>query len=86
MIQHEKLLLKFDQMISEVESFLCSDKDGTPQEGQRILQLKPCALIYNNKNEENCSKNHTPNDKDPSIFRGFPFFLFSFYGPVKHYN
>ena len=36
-------------MISQVESFLCPDKQETPEEGQRIQQPKRCEK--NNKDE-----------------------------------
>ena len=53
----------FDQqtlkMISWVESFLCPDKQGTPEEGQRIEHPKHCVLTNNNKDEDNSQKNHT---------------------------
>ena len=45
-------------MISQFESFLCPDKRVTPEEGQRILQLKHCVSNYQNKNEDNNLKNH----------------------------
>ena len=49
------------KMISLVESFLCQDKQGTPDEGWRIKRLKWCVTTNNNKDEDNSSKNHTQN-------------------------
>ena len=48
-------------MISQVESFPHPDKQGTPEEGRRIQQLKCCVTTKNNKYEEKSSKNHTQN-------------------------
>ena len=45
------------KMISEVESFLYSDKKGMPEKGQRIQKLK-CILTNNNKDE---NKSHNQN-------------------------
>ena len=39
-------------MISQVESFLCPDKQGTPEEGWRIQQPKPRVTTNNNKDED----------------------------------
>ena len=50
------------KMISQVESFLYSDKE-TPEEGQRIQKPKHCALTYHNKNEDNSPKNYNQNNK-----------------------
>ena len=49
------------KMISQVESFLYPEKQGTPEEGWRIQQPKRCEK--NNKDEDNCletltDKNH----------------------------
>ena len=49
------------KMISQVESFLCPDKQGTPEEGRRIQQPKHCVTTNDNKDEENSPKNHTQN-------------------------
>ena len=49
-------------MISLVESFLYLDKQGTPEECQRIQQLKRCNSTYYNKDEDNSPKNHSQND------------------------
>ena len=45
------------KMISQVESFLCPDKQRTPEEGRRILQPKHCEK--NNKDEDNSPKTLT---------------------------
>ena len=50
MIQPGKSFLKF-------ESFLCPDKQGTPEEGRRIQQVKHCGK--NNKDEDNSLKTLT---------------------------
>ena len=47
------------KMISQVESFLCSDEQGTPEEGQRIQWPKHYVTTNNNKAEDNSLKNHT---------------------------
>ena len=44
-------------MISQVESFLFSDKQGTPEEGQGIQYPKHYILTYHNKDEDNSKKN-----------------------------
>ena len=50
------------KMISQVESFLCPNKQGTPKEGWRIQQQKICASAYHNKDEDNSPKNHNQNN------------------------
>ena len=50
------------EMISQVESFLCPDKQGIPEESQRIQWLKPCVSTNNKKNEDNSPKNHNENN------------------------
>ena len=55
MIQSDSQTLK---MIPQDESFLCSNKQGTPEEGQRIQRLKRCVSTYHNKDEDNGPKNH----------------------------
>ena len=50
-------------MISQVESFLCPDKQGTPEEGWRIQQLKRRVSTNNNKDEGNSPKNHNQNNR-----------------------
>ena len=47
----------FKKMISQVESFLCSDKQGTSEEGRRIQRLKRCEENY--KDEDNSLKTLT---------------------------
>ena len=46
-------------MISQVESFLCPDKQGIPEEGRRIQQVKHFVKTNNNKDEDNSLKNNT---------------------------
>ena len=46
-------------MIFQVESFLCPDKQGTPEEGQRIPRPKRCVTTHNDKDDDNSPKNHT---------------------------
>ena len=46
-------------MISQDESFLCPDKQGTPEEGQRIQRPKRCENKNNNKDEDNSPKTLT---------------------------
>ena len=48
-------------MISQVESFPCPDKQGTPEEGRRIKRPKRWGSTNNNKDEDNSPKNHTKN-------------------------
>ena len=45
-------------MVSQVESFLCPDKQGTPEEGRRMQRPKPWVTTNNNKDEDNSPKNH----------------------------
>ena len=40
-------------MISQIESFLYPEKQGTPEEGRRIQQLERCDTASNNKDEDN---------------------------------
>ena len=54
------------RMISQVASFLYTDKQGTPEEGQRIQCPKHCVLNYLNKDEDNSVKNHNQNNQAPS--------------------
>ena len=51
------------KMISQIESFLCSDKQGTPEEGRRMEWPKCCVTTNNNKDEDNNLKNHAQNIK-----------------------
>ena len=44
-------------MISQVESFLCPDKQGTPEEGRSIQRPKRCEK--NNNDEDNSPKTLT---------------------------
>ena len=46
-------------MISQVESFLCSDKQRMPEEGRWIQRPKRSVTTNKNKDEDNSSKNHT---------------------------
>ena len=45
-------------MVSQVESFLCPDKYGTPGEGRRIQRPERCEK-NNNKDEDNSPKTLT---------------------------
>ena len=49
------------EMISQVESFLFPDKQGTPEKDWRIQRPKRCVTTNNNKDEDNSPKNHTQN-------------------------
>ena len=54
----------FDQqtfkMISQVESFLCPDMQGTPEEVRRIQRPKRCVSTYPNKDgKKNYNQNNT---------------------------
>ena len=49
------------KMISQVESFLYPDKQGSPEDEWRIQQPKCFAIINNNKVENNSPENHTQN-------------------------
>ena len=54
--------LKFDCWSKKpfmIESFLCPDKQGTPEEGWKIQRPKHCVTTNNNKDKDNSSKNHT---------------------------
>ena len=44
--------------VSQVESFLCPDKQGTPEESWRIQWPQHCVSTNNNKDEDNSPKNH----------------------------
>ena len=48
-------------MISQAESFLWPDKQGTPDEGRRIQRPKRC-FTTNNNDEEKFEKNHNNSD------------------------
>ena len=49
------------KMISLVESFLCPDKQETPEEGQR-MQWPKCVSTNYNKDKDNSQKNHNQNN------------------------
>ena len=51
-------------MISQVESFLWSYKQGTPEEGQRVQLLKHRISTYHNKEEDNSMKNYNQNNTE----------------------
>ena len=48
-------------MISLVESFLYSEKQGTPEEGQRVERAKCCVSTYPNKDKDKRPKNQNQN-------------------------
>ena len=50
------------EMISQVESFLCPNKQGSLKESRGIQWLKCCVSTNNNKDEENSPKSHTQNN------------------------
>ena len=52
------LLIKLvvHELVSQVESFLCPDKQGTPEKGWRIQQAKRCVSTNNNKDEDSPKK------------------------------
>ena len=60
-------------MISQVESFLCPDKQGTPEEGQRIQRLKHCEK--KNKDEDNSPKTLTDKNHQASSQKFIKFHL-----------
>ena len=63
--------------ISLVESFLCPDKQGTPEKGRRIQQPKHCEK--NNKDENNSPKTLTDRNTylhHPGMNKFASFFLF----------
>ena len=49
------------KMISQVESFLCCDEHGTPEEGRKKQRLKRCISTNDNKDKDNSPKNYTQN-------------------------
>ena len=61
-------------MISQVEWFLCPDKQGTLEKGQRIQQQKRCISTYRTKDEDKSSRNHNQtNSLEPYlVFVSFP--------------
>ena len=52
------------KMISPVKSFLYPDKQGTPEEDQRIQRLKCCGKKTDNKDEDNSPKTLTDKNID----------------------
>ena len=58
------------KMISQVESFLCPDKQGTPEKGQRIQRLNVVST-YHNKDEDYSLKNHKQNNTSPASSQKF---------------
>ena len=58
-------------MISLVESFLCPDKQGTPEEGWNIVSTN------NNKDEDISPKNHNQNNSHLKKFQQIVFLIFS---------
>ena len=48
-------------MVPQVKWFLCPDKQGTPEEGQRIQRLKCCVSTNDNRDVDNSQKNHSQN-------------------------
>ena len=53
-------------MISQVESFLCPDKQGTPEEGRRIQRLKCCEKNNKDKDKDNSLKTLTDKNHQTS--------------------
>ena len=49
-------------MVSQVESFLCPDKQRTPKKGWRIQRPKRCVSTNNHKNEDSSLKNNNQNN------------------------
>ena len=60
-IYRSEFLCQTLKMISQVESFLCPDKQGTPEKGRRIQRPKRWVTTKNYKDEDNSPKNHTQN-------------------------
>ena len=46
------------KMTFQVESFLCPDKQGSPEEDQRIQLLKCYVSTYQSKDDDNSLKYH----------------------------
>ena len=59
-----EIIFKVWLLISQVESFLCPDKQGTPEDGRRIQQLKRSEK--NNKDEDNSPKTLTDKNHQAS--------------------
>ena len=57
----DRVIFQTLKMISQVESFLCPDKQGTPEEGWRIQRPKH----YGNKNKDKDNSLKTLTDKNP---------------------
>ena len=51
----------FQTMHRNRKSFLCPEKQVTPEENWRIQRLKCCITTNNNKDEDNSLKNHIQN-------------------------
>ena len=56
-------------MISQTESFLSPDKQGTLEEGRRIKRPKRFISTYHNKGKDNSSKNHNENNTHQASFQ-----------------
>ena len=52
--------------ISQVESFLCPDEQGTSEEGRRIQRQKRSISIHLNKDKDKSPKNHNQNNDQAS--------------------
>ncbi len=80
-------------MISQAESLLRPDKQGTPEEAQRIQRTKRCFTTNNHEDENKSPKNYTQHIVHQALSKkfgqimqfksiiflgGFPFFLISF--------
>ena len=79
------------KMISQVESFLCPDKQGTPEAGRRIQQPKCCISAYHDKDEEKSLKNHNQNyTQKPHLktsdrqYIGYTFILIATYSYFRY--
>ena len=59
------------KMISQVEPFLCTDKQRTTEGGWRIEWPKCCVSINNNKDKDNSLKNYTQNIAHQASFQKF---------------
>ena len=57
--------------ISQTESFLSPDKQGTPEEGQRIQWPKCWVLTNTNWDEDNSLKNHHQNNTHQALSQNF---------------
>ena len=52
------------KIISQVELFLCPEKQGTPEDGRMLQRPKRCVSTYHNKDEDNGPKNYNQNNKN----------------------